>query len=243
MEACCRDSPLFLFNELLRQPMPATPLEPPLEPMTLDLGRLSELEWLCRLNQEKLDLLVLEGSTADIILGHSLLVKHNLVLSWGTGEVLKWGDECFSGCFPDIALKIKLTSNSLSLCSTCWKPCWSMLSEGAIEITIRFLRVNQCPMERCTPIHPQAKGHRGVHRKGSFTRLHPHSTSPVTSSFFLLMFRWHCWAPTRTHQLHVSFRFVLFAFLSYLYFVGTTMQMAMFTQFMGWIFIMWTFIQ
>ncbi|KAK3544542.1 hypothetical protein QTP86_015846 [Hemibagrus guttatus] len=46
--------------------------------------------------------LVLEESTADIILGRPWLEQHNPILSWRTGEVLKWGDTCFLGCFPHL---------------------------------------------------------------------------------------------------------------------------------------------
>ncbi len=55
-----------------------------------------------QLHLETLHLLVLEGSTVDIILGHPWLVQHDSILSWRTGEVLKWGDSCFSQCFPDL---------------------------------------------------------------------------------------------------------------------------------------------
>ncbi|KAK3535368.1 hypothetical protein QTP70_010217 [Hemibagrus guttatus] len=54
------------------------------------------------LHVEEITLLVLEESTADVILGHPWLEQHNPILSWKTGEVLKWGDTCFPGCFPDL---------------------------------------------------------------------------------------------------------------------------------------------
>ncbi|KAK3536778.1 hypothetical protein QTP86_025088, partial [Hemibagrus guttatus] len=54
------------------------------------------------LHVEETTLLVLEESTADIILGHPWLEQHNPILSWSTGEVLKWGDTCFPDCFPDL---------------------------------------------------------------------------------------------------------------------------------------------
>ncbi|KAK3529517.1 hypothetical protein QTP70_031959, partial [Hemibagrus guttatus] len=43
------------------------------------------------LHSEELHLLVLEDSTADIILGRPWLELHDPVLSWKTGEILKWG--------------------------------------------------------------------------------------------------------------------------------------------------------
>lgn len=48
------------------------------------------------LHTEVLSFLVLENSTAGIILGRPWLVQHDPDLSWTTGEVLKWGNGCFS---------------------------------------------------------------------------------------------------------------------------------------------------
>ncbi|KAK3526680.1 hypothetical protein QTP70_031470, partial [Hemibagrus guttatus] len=47
------------------------------------------------LHVEETTFLVLEESTADIILGRPWLEQHNPILSWSTGKVLKWGDTCF----------------------------------------------------------------------------------------------------------------------------------------------------
>ncbi|KAK3506565.1 hypothetical protein QTP70_009903 [Hemibagrus guttatus] len=54
------------------------------------------------LHVEEITLLVLEESTADVILGRPWLEQHNPILSWETGKVLKWGDTCFPDCFPDL---------------------------------------------------------------------------------------------------------------------------------------------
>ncbi len=54
------------------------------------------------LHQESIHLLVLEESTVDIILGLPWLVKHDPVLSWKSGDVLKWGSNCFPQCFPQL---------------------------------------------------------------------------------------------------------------------------------------------
>ncbi|KAK3567364.1 hypothetical protein QTP86_019905 [Hemibagrus guttatus] len=53
------------------------------------------------LHTEEISLLVLENSTADVILGRPWLVQHDPILSWKTGEVLRWGEHCFEGCFPE----------------------------------------------------------------------------------------------------------------------------------------------
>ncbi len=52
------------------------------------------------LHEETIHLLVLEDSTADVILGRPWLVQHNPILSWKSGEILKWGESCFPDCFP-----------------------------------------------------------------------------------------------------------------------------------------------
>lgn len=51
---------------------------------------------------ESISFLVHKNSTAGIILGRPWLVQHDPDLSWTTGEVLKWGDSCFPGCFPHL---------------------------------------------------------------------------------------------------------------------------------------------
>ncbi|KAK3542798.1 hypothetical protein QTP70_002998 [Hemibagrus guttatus] len=53
------------------------------------------------LHSEELHLLVLEDATTDIILGRPWL-EHDPVLSWKTGEILKWGEHCFGACFPSL---------------------------------------------------------------------------------------------------------------------------------------------
>jgi len=56
----------------------------------------------------------------DIILRRPWLVQHNSILSWKTGEVLKWGDDCFSQCFPhlprpSLAIPVSLPIHSMSI--------------------------------------------------------------------------------------------------------------------------------
>ncbi|KAK3550724.1 hypothetical protein QTP70_003956 [Hemibagrus guttatus] len=66
-------------------------------------------------HMEEITLLVLEESTADVILGRPWLEQHNPILSWRTGEVLKWGDTCFSDCFPDLPAPHSLLPTSLRI--------------------------------------------------------------------------------------------------------------------------------
>ncbi|KAL1274452.1 hypothetical protein QQF64_027266, partial [Cirrhinus molitorella] len=58
-------------------------------------------------HKEEIQFLVLEGANMDIILGRPWLVKHDPILSWGTGEIKKWGDGCTPDCFPDLPLQIR----------------------------------------------------------------------------------------------------------------------------------------
>ncbi len=70
------------------------------------------------LHEESINLLVLEDSTADIILGRPWLVQHNPILSWKSGEVLKWGENCFPECFPQRPHPPIRTPTPLQMCST-----------------------------------------------------------------------------------------------------------------------------
>ncbi|KAK3543848.1 hypothetical protein QTP70_030068 [Hemibagrus guttatus] len=65
------------------------------------------------LHVEEIALLVLEESTADVILGHLWLEQHDPILSWKTGEVLKWGDTCFPDCFPELPVPRSPNPNHL----------------------------------------------------------------------------------------------------------------------------------
>jgi len=67
---------------------------------------------------ENIHSLVLEGSTADVILGRPWLEQHNPIISWKTGEVLKWGDTCFPDCFSALPVPRSPSSNHLPVCTT-----------------------------------------------------------------------------------------------------------------------------
>ncbi|ROJ25240.1 Retrotransposon-like protein 1 [Anabarilius grahami] len=62
--------------------------------------------------------LVLEDSTADVILGRPWLEQHNPVVSWRTGEILKWGDNCFPKCFPLLPPHYSPRPAMLPICTT-----------------------------------------------------------------------------------------------------------------------------
>lgn len=52
------------------------------------------------LHREEISLLVLEGSTVDIILGRPWLEIHAPTDSWYTEEVTKWSEYCFNHYIP-----------------------------------------------------------------------------------------------------------------------------------------------
>jgi len=67
---------------------------------------------------EEIQLLVLEESTSDVILGRPWLEQHNPTISWRTGEILKWGNQCFHGCFPEFPVFSSPSSQEVQVCAT-----------------------------------------------------------------------------------------------------------------------------
>ncbi len=62
-------------------------------PITLRVGLLHE---------ENIQLLVLEEANTDIILGRPWFTVHEPQIVWRTGDILKWGNQCFPDCFPSL---------------------------------------------------------------------------------------------------------------------------------------------
>ncbi len=54
------------------------------------------------LHEEKIQLLILEEANTDIILGRPWFAVDEPQIVWHTGDVLKWGNQCFSDCFPSL---------------------------------------------------------------------------------------------------------------------------------------------
>ncbi len=100
---------IYQIQSVTGQPLGRKHLRHQVGPVNLHVGLLHE---------EDLHLLVLEDSTADVILGRPWLVQHNPILSWKSGEVLKWGESCFPDCFPDMPRPPKKTSAPLPICTT-----------------------------------------------------------------------------------------------------------------------------
>ncbi|KAK3513188.1 hypothetical protein QTP70_009764 [Hemibagrus guttatus] len=86
-------STLYQIQSITGRPVSCRQVRRSAGPVLLQIGVL---------HVEEITLLVLEESTADVILGRPWLEQHNPILSWETGKVLKWGNTCFPDCFPDL---------------------------------------------------------------------------------------------------------------------------------------------
>ncbi|KAK3528240.1 hypothetical protein QTP86_027953 [Hemibagrus guttatus] len=163
------------------------------------------------LHVEKTTFLVLEESTADIILGRPWLEQHNPILSWRTGEVLKWGDSCFPGCFPHlpaphsptpIPLPVQATSIESPLVNqplqipTCYAPfrdvfCLKRASKlpphRPWDCAIDLLPGEPVPRGRIYPLYIPEEKAMEEYIKEALAQgyIHP-STSPAVLSFFFV---------------------------------------------------------
>ncbi len=54
------------------------------------------------LHTEEIAFMVLEGSTADIILGRPWMLQHHPNIKWNTGEILQWSESCFHTCLSSV---------------------------------------------------------------------------------------------------------------------------------------------
>lgn len=46
--------------------------------------------------------MVLDGSTADVILGRPWMLQHFPSICWNSGEILQWSDSCFENCLQPV---------------------------------------------------------------------------------------------------------------------------------------------
>ncbi len=162
-------------------------------PVTIRVGQLHE---------EEINILVLEDSTADIILGRPWLVQHNPILSWESGEVLKWDESCFPDCFSYLPRPPKEVSKHLQICTTSIVSPMEKQSVYSPSCYAPFSDVF-CPKQasKLPPYRPwdcaidllpgepvprgRTEGHGGVHRGSSPTRLRP--TIDIPCCFELLL--------------------------------------------------------
>ncbi|KAK3507044.1 hypothetical protein QTP70_001909, partial [Hemibagrus guttatus] len=163
------------------------------------------------LHVEETTFLVLEESMADIILGRPWLAQHNPILSWSTGEVLKWGDTCFPGCFPHlpaphsptpIFLPVQATSIESPLVNqplripTCYTPfsdvfCPKRASKlpphRPWDCAIDLLPGEPVPRGRIYPLSvPEEKAMEEYIKEALVQGYIRPSTSPAASSFFFV---------------------------------------------------------
>ncbi|KAK3545871.1 hypothetical protein QTP70_016446 [Hemibagrus guttatus] len=120
--------------------------------------------------------------------------QHNPILSWSTGEVLKWGETCFPDCFPDLPVPHSPLPTPLPVQATsiespsvhqplqipacyapfsdvfCPKRASKLASPAKDTALLTCFRVNQCPGEGSIPC---ARG-------GSFKTI-ANITHPLTS--------------------------------------------------------------
>ncbi|KAK3508085.1 hypothetical protein QTP70_013157 [Hemibagrus guttatus] len=161
------------------------------------------------LHVEEITLLVLEESMADVILGHPWLEQHNPILSWRTGEVLKWGDTCFPDCFPDLhspiltPLHVQATSiespfvNRPLESPTCYAPfsdvfCPKRASKlpphRPWDCAIDLLPGEPVPRGRIYPLSiPEEKAMEEYIKEALAQGYIRPSTSPTASSFFFVV--------------------------------------------------------
>ncbi len=117
LQSCSAESSVAIATPPIRQPEISDPPEPMQTATTAYRLRRDKLQ-IGQLHQEELHLLVLEGSSVDIILGRPWLVQHDPHLSWRTEEVLKWVKSCFPHCFPRLTRPLTTVPIQLPVHST-----------------------------------------------------------------------------------------------------------------------------
>ncbi|KAL0195105.1 hypothetical protein M9458_008677 [Cirrhinus mrigala] len=134
------------------------------------------------LHKEKIQLLVLEGATVDIILGRPWLAKHDPIISWGSGEILKWGKDCSTTCFPDLPQPVKKTF--LVYVTSIESP---LPPHRPWDCTIDLVPNASLPKGRIYPLSlPESKAMEEYIREALSQGYIRPSTSPAASSFFFV---------------------------------------------------------
>ncbi|KAL0185695.1 hypothetical protein M9458_017365, partial [Cirrhinus mrigala] len=159
-------------------------------------------------HEEEIWLLVLEGSTIDVVLGRPWLARHNPILSWGSGEIMKWGDTCWPECFPKLPLRSPV---SITMCSTTIEspiekqsvnipPCYSSFQDVFCpkraarlpphrpwDCAIDLLPDASVPQGRIFPLSiPETKAMEEYIQEALKQGYIRPSTSPAASSFFFV---------------------------------------------------------
>ncbi|ROL47749.1 Retrotransposon-derived protein PEG10 [Anabarilius grahami] len=99
---------VYQINSITGKPLSRKQVRCVVGPIKLQVGIL---------HLEEIHLLVLEDSTADVVLGRPWLEQHSPTISWKTSEILKWGETCFSRCFSELPIP-RAPPKELSICAT-----------------------------------------------------------------------------------------------------------------------------
>ncbi|KAK3520690.1 hypothetical protein QTP70_030553, partial [Hemibagrus guttatus] len=262
MQSCLEEHQGQLsLTTTLGRPDPVSPPEPAPEPMHLGLSHLTPAERQRRLTQNlclycgapghaisacpirplrplEIALLVLEESTADVILGRPWLEQHNPILSWRTGDVLKWGDTCFPDCFPKLPvphspnlthLPVQATSiespleNQSVEIPACYAPFSDVFCPRKAsklpphrpwDCTIDLLPGEPVPRGRIYPLSiPEEKAMEEYIKEALAQGYIRPSTSPAASSFFFVVKKDEGLRPCidyrALNQITVKFRYPL----------------------------------
>ncbi|ROJ30503.1 Retrotransposon-like protein 1 [Anabarilius grahami] len=126
------------------------------------------------LHTENIHLLVLEDSTADVVLGPPWLEQHSPTISWRTGEVLKWGDHCFSSCFPVLPVPRSPRSMNISINTTSIE---SPVEKRSVDIPSDY-----APFSDTRQVPPRCNTHALNHQPTNHHHLHIIITAITTST-------------------------------------------------------------
>ncbi len=137
----------------------------------------------------------------DIILGRPWLVQHNPILSWKIVEVLKWGDDCFSQCFPHLprpspAIPVSLPIHSTSIESpvekqlvdipSCYAPFRDVSAPGELPSYHHLISGEPVPCGKIYPLSlPEQKAMEEYIEEALKQGYIVSSTSPAASSLFV----------------------------------------------------------
>lgn len=114
-----------------------------------------------RFLEERISLMVLEGSTVDLIIGRPWMSQHDPNINWNSGEILQWSESCFKDCLSSM---VKPPARHACLHTAYSSPCVHMNSTSVI-----------CPeIESKVEIPAECRAFQDVFSKRLATHLPPH---------------------------------------------------------------------
>ncbi|KAK3506401.1 hypothetical protein QTP70_016614, partial [Hemibagrus guttatus] len=211
----------FISGSLCRQLHLRTTATPKVYQIHAVTGR--SLRQVCRLagplhlqigalHIEEIHLMVLEDSKADVVLGRPWLEQHDPILSWKTGEVLRWGEQCFEGCFPErpsprfsrvqkiqmhatsVESPFKSRSVDIPACYSHFRDVFCPRKASKLpphrpgDCAIDLVPGEPVPRgENILPLPPRREGHGGIHRGSLSPGLHSPLHVPCCLEFFFFL--------------------------------------------------------